>query len=43
MEIKKKLFIFLIGGKLLYSFVLVSAKQQCDAVIIIYIYISLPS
>ena len=30
---------FLIGGKLLYCFVLVSAIQQCKSVIILYIYI----
>ena len=32
---------FLIGGKLLYNVVLVSAIQQCESVIIIYIH-SLP-
>ena len=29
---------FLIGGKLLYNFVLISAVQQCESIIIIYIY-----
>ena len=35
-------FYFLIGGKLLYSVVLVSAIQQCKPVIIILIYIPPP-
>ena len=30
---------FLIGGKLFYHFVLVSAIQQCKLAIIIYIYV----
>ena len=38
---------FFIGGKLLYNFVLVSAIQQCESVIIIHIFLrswaSLPS
>ena len=36
------LFIYLIGGKLLYNVVLVSAIQQCKLAITIYIYISPP-
>ena len=34
---------FLIGGKLLYSVVLVSALQQWKPIITIYVYMSLPS
>ena len=34
-------YLFLIGGKLLYNFVLVSAVQQHESVILIYIYVSL--
>ena len=34
---------FLIGGKLLYNVMLVSAVQLHGSVIIIYIYVSLPS
>ena len=37
----KFFFFFLIGGKLLYNVVLVSAIQQCESVIIMYIF-SLP-
>ena len=34
-------YLFLIGGKLLYNFVLVSAVQQHESVILIYIYMCL--
>ena len=33
---------FLIGGKLLYNILLVSAIQQCGPVIIKYVFISFP-
>ena len=34
-----KSFVFLIGGRLPYNFMLISAVQQCEAVIIRYTYI----
>ena len=40
-DLTELFYLFLIGGKLLYNFVLVSAVQQHESVILIYIYVSL--